>query len=138
MVFNCAPHIECIFISYLSHNNAPNVSTRKEVSRKLCCIVLIFITNGSTLNIANFANNFRYSYIAVVPGILPRRNELFHFNQGEVVENFNTLSFFRGLSYKVKDRTMLLVPERFRRAVDLFDMLNAADSKKYQYDSKKN
>lgn len=81
--------------------------------------------------------NFRYSYIAIVPGLLPRRNQLFHFNRGEVVENFNAKSFFRGLTYKVKDRTMLLVPERFRRSVDLFDMLNAADSKKYQVDPKK-
>lgn len=71
-----------------------------------------------------------------MPGLAPRRNELFHFNRGEVEENFKALSMFRGLTYKVKDRTMLLVPERFRRSVDLFDMLNAADSKKYQIDPK--
>lgn len=80
---------------------------------------------------------FRYSYIAVVPGVLPRRNQLFHFSRGEVEEKFNTLSIFRGLTYKVKGRTMLLVPGRFRKSVDLYDMLHDADSKKYQFDSKK-
>lgn len=78
-----------------------------------------------------------YSYIAVMPGIMPRRNQLFHFNGGDVEEHFNALSLFRGLTYKAKGRTMLLVPDRFRKSVDLFDMLHAADSKKYQFDPKK-
>lgn len=85
----------------------------------------------------HFNSNFHYSYIAVMPGWLPRRNQLFHFNRGEVAEKFNALSFFRGLTYKVKGRSMLLIPERFRKSVDLYEMLNEADSKKYRFDEKK-
>lgn len=88
------------------------------------------------VNITTFLVTLHFRYIAVMPGILPRRNELFHFSRGDVKENFKAFSLFRGLTYTVKGRTMLMVPERFRRSVDLFDMLNPADSKKYKMWSK--
>lgn len=95
------------------------------------CITTHYIQTNKLLAIIVY-----YRYIAVMPGVLPRRNQLFHFGRGDVVEKFRTLSFFRGLTYKVKGRTMLLIPGRFRKSVDLFDMLHEADSKKYQLDEK--
>lgn len=79
---------------------------------------------------------FRFSYIAIIPGIIPRLNSQVHFQEGQVKEHFKAISFFRGVTYKANGKTMLLIPERFRKSKDLFDMLDKSDAKKYKQISK--
>lgn len=127
----------------LSYGHATHISQRKQVIKALLCVFAFSHCHGLDgkerrsflINISIL--NFRYRYIAVMPGWLPRRNKLFHFNGGDVEENFKAISIFRGLTYKVNGRAMLISPERFRKSADLYDMLNATDSKKYQLDTKK-
>lgn len=63
--------------------------------------------------------------------MVPRYNSKFHFNEGELTEHFNAISFFRGITYKANGRTIILIPDRFRKSSDLFEMLQQSDAKKY-------
>lgn len=67
----------------------------------------------------------------MVSSIIPKRNHQVHFQSGDVKEHFGAISIFQGLTYRVKGRSMLLVPDRFRKPSDLFNMLHVSDSKKY-------
>lgn len=72
-----------------------------------------------------------FSYIAVMPGIIPRQNIQFIFAKGQAMEDFNGYSPLKYIHYKINGKSMLLVPERFRKPADLYDMLHGSDSKKY-------
>lgn len=73
-----------------------------------------------------------FSYIAILPSLIPRRNIHVHFEANQVRENFGAYSPFRGITYKVNGKTMLIVPDRFRKPIDLYEMLEASDAKKYK------
>lgn len=66
------------------------------------------------------------------PGMLPRRNNKYHFEKGDLRENFNALSVFRNLSYKINNKALLLVPDRFRKQSDLYNLLDQSDALKYK------
>lgn len=68
----------------------------------------------------------------MVPSLLPRTNGKMYFQKGDVKESFNSLSVFQGLTYKINKKTALLIPDRFRMAKELYEMLDESDSKKYR------
>lgn len=72
-----------------------------------------------------------FSYIAMQPGMIPRRDKKVYFEAGQVREHFNAFSLFRGLCYKINNKSVILSPQRFRKSVDLYNMLDSSDSKKY-------
>lgn len=63
---------------------------------------------------------------------MPRFNNRLHFKEGDVREHFKALSLWRELTYKINGQNMLIVPTRFRKSNDLYDMLNKTDAMKYK------
>lgn len=68
----------------------------------------------------------------MIPGIVPRFDQKVHFQKGEVKEHFGALSFFRGVTYKINNRNVVIIPDRFRRPTDLFEMIQDSDAAKYK------
>lgn len=70
-------------------------------------------------------------YVAILPGVLPMINLKLSFKKGELIENFYSKIFPNDVSFKLKQRYVLLFLQHFRRPSDLYSMLPKSQSKKY-------
>lgn len=70
-------------------------------------------------------------YVAILPGLLPTNNLKLYFKKGELVENFNSIISWKGASFKIKGRNVILFGHRFRRPSDLYSMLPESQSTRY-------
>lgn len=71
------------------------------------------------------------NYTAILTGILPMTNPRLYFKKGDLIENFQSKISFDGASYKLRNRHIILIENRFRRPSDLYSMLPESQSKVY-------
>lgn len=70
-------------------------------------------------------------YVAIFPGHLPIYNTKLCFKPGELVENFHSKISLNGVSYKLKNRNVILFEHRFRRPSDLYSILPKSQFTQY-------
>lgn len=67
-----------------------------------------------------------------MPTLIPRYNKLTYFAKGDLNEHFKDILFMgRGAMYKLKGKNALILPHRFRKPIEFFEMLGISDAKKY-------
>lgn len=67
-----------------------------------------------------------------MPSPIPRYNNLNYFTKGEVKEHFkDILMMGRGVMYKLKNKNIMLLPQKFRKPIDFYEMLQTTDAEKY-------
>lgn len=89
------------------------------MTSKLCvCVCSVRCRVGkSVINVCLFGR-----YIAMMPGFLPRLNSKVHFKKGEAV--YHPWAPASSHIYKMNGRTMIIIPDRYRRPVEFYETLH--------------